>query len=128
LAKATFRVIIDPAHRRATRQELMSNMRVRAAKMEELSPKPKERALSPRQLAALQREEEIRRALGRLKSDDDLIALELDPADKIPTMRAAVKKAIAAHRPGTNMAIRGHTIYLSPGKLPGGRGRRPRIG
>lgn len=101
-------------------------MRVRAAKIEELTPKPRERALSPRQLAALQREEEIRKALARLKSDEDVIALDLDPAEKIPTMRAAVKKAIAGHKPGTNMAIRGRTIYLSTGKLPGGRGRKPK--
>jgi len=102
-------------------------MRIRAAKLEELMPKPRERALSPRQLAALQREEEIRKALLRLRSDDDVIALELDPAEKIPPMRAAVKKAIAAHKPGTGMAIRGRTIYLSTGPLPGGRGgRRPK--
>ena len=99
-------------------------MRIRAAKIEELTPKPRARALSPRQLAALQREEEIRKALTRLKSDEDVIALELDPAEKIPTMRAAVKRAIAAHKPGTNMAIRGRTIYLSTGRLPGGRGGR----
>ncbi len=74
----------------------------------------------------MKREEEIRRALGRLRSDDDLIALELDEAEKIPTMRAAVKKAIAAYKPDANMAIRGRTIYLSTGKLPGGRGRRPK--
>ncbi len=102
-------------------------MRVRSAKIEELTPKPRERALSPRQLAALQREDEIRKALGRLKSDEDVIAIELDPAEKIPTMRAAVKKAIAGFKPGTNMAIRGRTIYLSTGRLPGGRGgRRPK--
>lgn len=99
-------------------------MRIRAAKLEELTPRTRERALSPRQLAALQREEEIRKALGRLKSDEDVLALELDPGDKVPTMRVAVKKAIAAHKPGTNMAIRGRTIYLSPAKLPGGRGGR----
>jgi hypothetical protein len=101
-------------------------MRIRAAKLEELAPKERERAMSPRQLAALQREEEIRRALGRLRNDEDIIALELDPAEKIPTMRAAVKKAIAAHKPGTTMAIRGRTIYLSTGRLPGGRGRKPK--
>ena len=102
-------------------------MRIRAAKLEELRPKPRERALSPRQLAALQREEEIRKALVRLRTDEDVLAVELDPAEKIPTMRAAVKRAIAAHKPGTNMAIRGRTIYLSTGKLPGGRGgRRPK--
>jgi hypothetical protein len=102
-------------------------MRIRSAKIDELRPKPRERALSPRQLAAMQREEEIRRALGRLKSDDDVIALELDPSEKIPTMRAACKKAIAAYKPGTSMAIRGRTIYISTGKLPGGRGgRRPK--
>ena len=76
-------------------------MRIRNAKIEELKPKPRERALSPRQLAALQREEEIRKALVRLKGDEDILAIELDPSEKIPTMRAAVKKAIAAHRPGT---------------------------
>ncbi len=104
-------------------------MRIRAAKLEELVPKPRERALSPRQLAALQREDEIRKALARLRSEEDVIAVELDPPEKIPTMRAAVKKAIAAHKPGTNMAIRGRTIYLSTGKLPGGRrGRRPKAG
>ena len=99
-------------------------MRIRAAKLEELTPKTRERALSARQLAALQREEEIRKALGRLRSEEDVLALELDPAEKIPTMRAAVKKAIAAHKPGASMAIRGSTIYLSTGKLPGGRGGR----
>jgi hypothetical protein len=104
-------------------------MRIRTAKLEELAPKPRERALSPRQLAALQREEEIRKALARLKSDDDLIALELDPADKVPTMRLAVKRAIAAHRPDVYMAIRGRTIYLSTAKLPGSRrGRPPKAG
>lgn len=101
-------------------------MRIRNAKIEELTPTKLERALSPRQLAAAQRNEEIRKALGRLKNDDDIIAIELEPAEKIPTMRAAVKKAIAAHRPGTNMAIRGRTIYVSTGKLPGGRGRKPK--
>jgi hypothetical protein len=114
-----------PAHTK----QIEDQMRIRTAKLEELAPKPRERALSPRQLAALQREEEIRKALGRLKSGDDLIALELDPADKVPTMRAAVKRAIAAHRPDANMAIRGRTIYLSTAKLPGGRGgRKPKAG
>ncbi len=103
-------------------------MRIRTAKIEELTPKARERALSPRQLAALQREDEIRKALARLKSDEDILALELDPTEKIPTMRAAVKRAIAAHRPGVNMAIRGRTIYISTGTLPGGRGRKPKAG
>ena len=101
-------------------------MRIRSAKIEELTPKPRERALSPRQLAALQRQEEVRKALGRLKTDEDILAIELDPAEKVPTMRAAVKKAIATHRPGTSMAVRGRTIYISPGRLPGGRGRKPK--
>jgi hypothetical protein len=103
-------------------------MRIRPAKIEELKPTPRERALSPRQLAAIQRDEELRKALARLRTDDDILAIELDPAEKIPTMRAAVKKAIAAHRPGTSMAIRGRTIYVSTGQLPGGRGRRPKAG
>jgi hypothetical protein len=102
-------------------------MRIRAAKIDELTPKPKERALSPRQLAAIQREEEIRKALARLKGDD-IIAIELDPAEKVPTMRMAVKKAIAAHRPGTSMAVRGRVIYVAGIPLPGGRGRPAKAG
>ena len=110
-------------------REFHEAMRIRAAKVEELTPRTRERALSARQLAAIQREDEIRKALARLRSDEDLLAVELDPAEKIPTMRAAVKKAIAAHKPGTNMAIRGRTIYLSTAKLPGGRGgRKPKAG
>jgi len=101
-------------------------MRIRSAKIEELTPKAKERALSPRQLAALQREEEIRRAIGRLKGDEDIIALELDPAEKIVTIKASVKKVVAAHPGKVNVAVRGRTIYLSTGKLPGGRGRPPK--
>jgi len=107
-------------------QELDLEMRIRSAKIEELKPTKTERALSPRQLAALQRDEELKKALARLKTDDDIIAIELDPAEKMPTMRIAVKKAIVAYRPGTSMAVRGRTIYISPGKLPGGRGRPPK--
>ena len=102
-------------------------MRIRSAKIEELTPKPRERALSPRQLAALQRQEEIRKALGRLKSDEDILAIELDPAEKIPTMRAAVKKAIATHRPGTSMAVRGRTIYISAGQAAGRAGSQAEV-
>ncbi len=98
-------------------------MRIRAAKFEELAPKT--RVPSPRQLAALQREEEIRKALVRLRTDEDILALELDAAEKIPTMRLAVKRALAAHRPDVHMAIRGRTIYVSLAKLPGSRGGRP---
>ena len=104
-------------------------MRIRAAKLEELAPKPRERALSPRQLAALAREEEIRKALTRLKSEEDVIALELEPADKVPTFRLAVKRVIAAQRPYVNMAVRGRTIYVSTARLPGARrGRPPKAG
>ncbi len=101
-------------------------MRIRHAKIEELTPRPKERALSPRQLAALQREDEVRRALGRLKTDEAILAIELDPADKVPTMRLSIKRAVAAHQPPVHVAVRGRTIYLSTGKLPGGRGRPPK--
>ena len=104
-------------------------MRIRAAKLEELAPKQRDRALSPRQLAALQREEEIRKAFARLRTEEDLIAIELEPADKVPTMRAAVKRVITAHRPDVHMAIRGRTIYASMAKLPGGGGgRKPKAG
>lgn len=100
-------------------------MRIRAARIEELKPKPRERALSPRQLAALRRDEELRKALARLRSDEEILAVELEADEKLPTLRAAVRKAIAAHRPGVRMAVRGRTIFLSTGPLPG-RGRPPK--
>lgn len=101
-------------------------MRIRVASIDELKPKPKERALSPRQIAAHKREEEVRKAFGRLKGDE-VIALELDADEAITLWRAAAKRAIAAHRPEVNMAVRGKTIYLSTAKLPN-RGRPPKAG
>jgi hypothetical protein len=101
-------------------------MRIRAAKFDELSPKNRE--LTPRQLAAFHRDEEIRGALGQLQAEDDILAIELDPAEKIPTMRLAVKRAIAAHRPDAHMAIRGRTIFLTLAAIPGGRVGRPTKG
>ena len=59
-------------------------MEVRTRRVEELKPNARERAMSPRQSAALQREEEIRKALGRLKSDEDIIAIELDAVGEDP--------------------------------------------
>jgi hypothetical protein len=96
-------------------------MKVRTAKLEELIRQPKERRPSPRQLAAMRRGKAIRRAFGRLKTDDDIIAIELASDDKLPTVRAAVKRGIVIWRPELNMRVRGRTIYVSPGSLPGTR-------
>jgi hypothetical protein len=101
-------------------------MRIRAASIDELKPKPKVRALSPRQIAAQKREEEVRKAFGKLKGDE-LLALELEGNEAITLWRAAAKRAIAAHRPDVNMAVRGRTIYLSTAKLPN-RGRPRKAG
>lgn len=71
-------------------------VRSRTMSIEELQPAtPRERKPSPRQLAAQKREAAIRKALGKLKPGQVLV-LEPDEGEKLPTVRLALKRVLAA--------------------------------
>ena len=85
--------------------------------------KPKERALTPRQLALIERAEEIKRALNEVATAPASQAFPIVARDgqKIANLRAAITKQIKADGRAISLSVRGTTIYLSRGKLPRSR-------
>jgi hypothetical protein len=83
--------------------------------------KPRERKLSPRQLAALEREAEIKTALDQAAAlpASQAYALHLADGEKMPNYRNAFLRVWSESPRRLNVAARGTTIYISAGKLPG---------
>ena len=100
---------------------------VRKVSLAELAPKPKARPLSPRQLAQLEREAEVRAALNEAASLPASEAVVLEPRDgeKLSTLRTSMKRVLAAEPRDLNWGIRGDALLISKGKLPGRRAGRP---
>lgn len=91
-----------------------------------LAPKPKERKLSPRQLAQLERDDEIRAALNEAATlpASQAVVIELKDGQKLPTMRAAISRVLKAEPRELNWGIRGLSIVISKGTIPGRGGPR----
>lgn len=87
----------------------------------------RERQLTPRQRAQLERDEELKAAFNEAATlpASEAVAIELRPDQKLPTMRAAIKRLIAAEPRDLRWGVRDRTILISKGAIPGGRGRRP---
>ena len=99
---------------------------VRKVSLAELAPKPKERPLSPRQLAQLEREAEVRAALNEAVSLPASEAVVLEPKDgeKLSTLRTSMKRVLAAEPRDLNWGTRGDALLISKGPLPGRRAGR----
>ena len=89
--------------------------------LEELKSRAKERTrrVNPR-------DDEIRRVINEAAAapPSQAIPINLRDDQKLPTMRAAVKRLIKQSELPVNMAIRGKTVFLSRGSIPSGRGVR----
>lgn len=104
-------------------------MKIRDAKPEDLAPKPRPRALTPRQLAIQKRDQSLVKLLNEIAVGpmSAIKKIELDDNEKLVTIRAAVTRQVKAHPAHINMGVRGGAIYLSRSAIPGGRGGgRPR--
>ena len=104
-------------------------MKIRDATLEELAPKPrKQRVMTPRQIAAQKRDQLIHKTLNEIAVGpmSGLKKIELEPSEKLMTVRLAVARQIAAHPAVVNMGVRDGAIYLSRSPIPGARGGHPR--
>ena len=104
---------------------------VRKISLDSLAPEKKpKRELSPRQKAAMERDEEIRAALNEAATmpASDAMVIELREGQKVATMRLAVNKVLAAEKRDLNFAVRGSMLIFSKGEIPGGRGRKRKAG
>ena len=99
---------------------------VKKVDLSEFEPRAKERKLSPRQLAQLERDEEIRSALNEAASipASQAVVIELKEGQKLPTLRAAVDRVLKTDPRELNWGVRGLSIVISKGEIPGGRGGR----
>ncbi len=95
--------------------------------IESLAAERKPRELSPRQRAIAERDEEIKRALNEaaVAPESQAIPIKPRPDQKVATLRVAINRVLKSTGAKVNVGVRGDTIYLSRGKLPGrgGRGR-----
>jgi hypothetical protein len=100
-------------------------LHVKTIDLESIRPERAAKVETPRQLAIRERDEEIRAALNEAATipSSQAIAIELKPDQKLATLRAAVRRVMSADHNGLNVAVRGTTIYLSKGAIPGARGR-----
>lgn len=101
---------------------------VRKISLEELKPVMKDRPLSPRQLAAIERDNEIVAALNEAAAlpASEAVIIELKEGQKMPTLRAAVDRILRAEPRELNWGVRGGRIVISRGEIPGRRGGRAR--
>ena len=101
-------------------------LNVKKMSLVELAPQRRERKPSPRQLAALEREREIKAALNEAASlpPSEAIVIELKEGQKMPTLRAAIVRVLKAEPRSLNWGIRGGRVVISRGAIPGGRGGR----
>ena len=93
----------------------------------DLAVVPKERVLTPRQIAQRERDAELRMAINEAAAaaESQAIPITLRDGQKMVTLRAAVARLLVESKSSVKMAVRGDTLYLSRGSIPGGRGPRP---
>ena len=59
-------------------------------------------------------------------TESQAFPIQLKEGQKLPTLRVAVNRVLKASDLPVNMGVRGTTIFLSRGSIPGGRGGRRR--
>jgi hypothetical protein len=103
-------------------------LKVTKINLDELRPQPVERKLSPRQLAALERDGEIKAAFNEAATmpPSEAVVIELRPGQKLPTLRAAVDRIFKTEPRNLNWGVRGTRVVISKGEIPGRRGGRRR--
>ncbi|MGD0863390.1 MAG: hypothetical protein ABSA21_11625 [Candidatus Limnocylindrales bacterium] len=87
-----------------------------------VSPKPKERQPSPRQLAAMKRESEYEKAIAKLTSGKVAV---FEPTDeKVSSLRTSLARVIARNERSSELhyAIKGGIGYVGLEPIPGARG------
>jgi hypothetical protein len=87
-----------------------------------VSPKPKERQPSPRQLAAMKRESEYEKAIAKLTAGKVAV---FEPTDeKVATLRTSLARVIARNERAAELhyAIKGGVAYVGLEPIPGARG------
>ena len=99
------------------------HLSVKTVNLSDFAPDRPARELTPRQKAQRERDEELRTAFNEAASlpASEAVAIELRADQNIPMVGAAIRKLLAAEPRDLRWGVRGRTILITKGKLPGGR-------
>jgi len=88
----------------------------------------KDRELTPLQRSRVERDDEIRQALNEAAAlpASEAVSIDLREGQKLPTLRAAIIRILRDEPRDLNFGVRGRTVIISKGPIPGGRGGRRR--
>jgi hypothetical protein len=103
------------------------HLAVKTVALADIAPqKAKPKIETPRQRATRERDEEIVATFNEAAAlpSSEAVAIELRGDQKLPTMRAAINRLLVAEGRDLSYGVRGTTIYISKGNIPGGRGRK----
>ena len=94
--------------------------------LDSIKPPPRVRPETPRQRSIRERTEDIRAACNIAAAAPSSLAVPIrpKPGQKIATLRLAVGNLMQTEKRDLNWGVRGDVIYISKGRIPGGRGRR----
>jgi hypothetical protein len=105
------------------------HLQVKRIALSDLAPAQKgPKALTPRQQATLERDEEIRQAFNEAAAlpASEGVTIDLKDGQKMSTLRAAINRILKLEPRELNFGVRGQTVIISRGAIPGGRGRKAR--
>jgi hypothetical protein len=99
---------------------------VKKVELADLAAKPRGRQPTPREIAQQERDNEIRAALNEAAAlpASQAVVIALKEGQKLPTMRAALGRVLKAEPRELNWGVRGQSIVISKGKIPGRGGAR----
>ena len=99
------------------------HLSVKKVELSSFAPEAKERELSPRQRAQRERDEELRAAFNEAAAlpASEAVAIEIKPDQKVATMRAAITKLLKSEPRDLRWGVRGSTILITKGEIPGRR-------
>ena len=103
------------------------HLTVKTVALADIAPQKKaSKAETPRQRATRERDEEIVATFNEAAAlpASEAVAIDLRGDQKLPTMRAAINRLLVAEGRDLSYGVRGTTIYISKGNIPGGRGRK----
>jgi hypothetical protein len=96
-------------------------MKVREARPTELAPSsPSAMRVSPRQLAVLEREKELRRALNlaATRPASEVVVIEPEANESLATIRASLERLLRREPRDLYWGVRGGAIVIAKDSLP----------
>jgi hypothetical protein len=106
------------------------HLAVKRINLADIAPAARAKELTPIQRARAERDDEIRQALNEAAAlpASEAVSIDLKEGQKLPTLRAAIIRILRDEPRDLNFGVRGRTVIISKGPIPGGRGARGNSG